>query len=71
MIRLLSLFTFVTLFASAGEKLPIPSSLLLGGTTAAIILFFWGIYRAIKTQNILYAWALFPFIALLAFMFFL
>ena len=34
-----------------------------------ILLFFWGIFKAIKTQKTAYMLALVPFIALLAYMF--
>jgi len=71
MMRLFSLFVITTLFAAAGEKLPLPSTLLVGGAVATIFLFFWGIYKAVRTQDIKYAWALLPFILLLTFMFFL
>jgi len=34
-------------------------------------LFFWGIYKAVKTQKTVYAWALLPFILLMVGMFFI
>ena len=38
-------------------------------TMAAIVLFFWGIYKAIKTQKTQYAWAMLPFFIIMALMF--
>ena len=34
-------------------------------------LFFWGVYKAVKTQKNIYAWALLPFILLMIGMFFI
>jgi hypothetical protein len=34
-------------------------------------LFFWGVYKAVKTQKNIYAWALLPFILLMLGMFFI
>ncbi len=34
-------------------------------------LFFWGVYKAVKTQKTVYAWALLPFILLMIGMFFI
>ena len=36
-----------------------------------IALFFWGVYKAIKTQEKIYALALLPFVILLIVMFFI
>jgi len=71
MIRLLLLLSISTLSLWAGEKLPIPASVLVGGALLSIVLFFWGIYKAVRTQNKHYAWALLPFMLLIAFLFFL
>jgi len=71
MIRFLLFLSGSTLFLSAGEKLPIPSSVIVGGALLSIVLFFWGIYKAVRTQNKHYAWALMPFMLLLAFLFFM
>jgi len=72
MIRFFFLSALTPLFAFAGEKLgSLPSSLVLGGLLAVIILFFWGIYKAVKTQNKHYAWALLPFVVLLFVLFFM
>jgi hypothetical protein len=65
MIRILFLLALTSIFSFAGEKLPVPSSVILGGALASIGLFFWGIYKAVKTQDKKYAWALLPFILLL------
>jgi len=35
----------------------------------SILLFFWGIYKALKTQHNKYAWAMLPFFILMSFMF--
>ena len=71
MIRLLTLSILLTLSAFAGEKLPVSSSVIVGGALLSIVLFFWGIYKAVRTQNKHYAWALLPFMLLLAFLFFM
>jgi len=71
MIRLLLLLSTLTLSLFAGERLPIPSSVLVGGALLSIVLFFWGIYKAVRTQNKQYAWALLPFMLLITFLFFL
>lgn len=34
-------------------------------------LFFWGVYKAVKTQKTIYALALLPFVLLLVWMFFI
>lgn len=39
--------------------------------TIIVGLFFWSVYKAVKTQNTLYALGLLPFILLLAWMFFI
>jgi len=44
---------------------------MLAGFIVVIVLFFWGIYKAIKTQKTIYALAMLPFILLLVGMFFL
>jgi hypothetical protein len=71
MIRILFLLTATNLFAFAGEKLSVPPSVALGGLLAIVGLFFWGIYKAVKTQDKKYAWALLPFVLLLFIMFFI
>jgi len=72
MIRFPALFILMSLLVFAGEKSAmVPSSVILGGFIAAIVLFFWGIYKAVKTQNKQYAWALLPFVVLLFVLFFM
>jgi len=72
MIRFPVLFILTSLLAFAGEKpAMVPSSVILGGFIAVIVLFFWGIYKAVKTQNKQYAWALLPFVVLLFVLFFM
>jgi len=44
---------------------------MLAGFIVVIVLFFWGIYKAIKTQKTVYALAMLPFILLLVGMFFI
>ncbi|MDQ7086212.1 MAG: hypothetical protein Q9M36_15495 [Sulfurovum sp.] len=39
--------------------------------TLSVILFFWGIYKALKTQKTLYTLALLPFVLLILAMFLL
>jgi len=71
MIRFLLYLCGSTLFLSAGEKLPVSSSVIVGGALLSIVLFFWGIYKAVRTQNKHYAWALLPFMLLLTLLFFM
>ncbi len=71
MIRSLFLLSMTSIFAFAGEKLAIPPSVALGGLMFVIGLFFWGIYKAVKTQDKKYALALLPFVLLLFVMFFI
>ncbi|WP_041672707.1 hypothetical protein [Sulfurovum sp. NBC37-1] len=69
MIRLLLLLNITTLFLFAGEKLPVPSSVIVGGALLSIVLFFWGIYKAVRTQKTVYALAFLPFLILIVWMF--
>jgi hypothetical protein len=55
----------------AGEKVAIPASVALSGLIITIGFFFWGIYKAVKTQKTIYAVALLPFVLLLFVMFFI
>ncbi len=71
MIRLFSLSILLTALASAAEKTGISSNLILAASLAVIILFFWGIYKAVRTQKLVYALALLPFVILLFGMFFM
>jgi len=72
MIRLLSLFIVLTVMATAAEagKSSLSSYAILAGGLAVIVLFFWGIYKAVRTQKLIYALALLPFTILLFWMFF-
>jgi len=71
MTRFLLFLSMIPLYAFAGEKLAVPPSVALGGLLVVIGLFFWGIYKAVRTQNKQYAWALLPFVLLLFIMFFI
>ena len=70
MITVFLLFVFITLSLSATEN---PSILLPWaiGFVVGIGLFFWGIYKALKTQQTIYMLALLPFILLMVGMFFI
>ncbi|MBA1420710.1 MAG: hypothetical protein FAF03_07635 [Epsilonproteobacteria bacterium] len=46
-----------------------PNSLFLILILVSIILFFWGIVKAIKTQKNKYAWAMLPFFIMMGVMF--
>ncbi len=48
-----------------------PNSLLLLLFIITVGLFFWGIYKALKTQKSLYALAMLPFLLLIAAIMFL
>jgi len=71
MIKIFFLLAGGTLFAFAGKEIAVSPPVALGGLLAVIGLFFWGIYKAVKTQNKQYAWALLPFVLLLFVMFFI
>lgn len=47
------------------------NALILALFLLGIVLFFWGIYKAIKTQKTIYTLAMLPFILLLVAMFFI
>jgi len=49
----------------------LPAYAAISGLLAIIILFFWGVYKAVKTQELVYTLALLPFIVLLSWMFFM
>ncbi|RRS29909.1 MAG: hypothetical protein P794_09730 [Epsilonproteobacteria bacterium (ex Lamellibrachia satsuma)] len=71
MMRHKGLFLLTTIIVLAGEKSDIDANFIVAGALAVIILFFWGVYKAVKTQKIVYAFALLPFILLMAWMFFM
>ena len=66
---LLLLFLPPLLFAE--ERFAIPPYVAISGLLAVLGLFFWGVYEAVKTQKLIYAWALLPFTLLLFWMFFI
>lgn len=70
MIRVSLLFLFATLSLSAAED---PMILLpwVIGFIIAIGVFFWGVYKAIKTQKVIYMLALLPILLLMIGMFFI
>jgi len=72
MIRFLSIFIVMTVMATAAaaEKSSLSSYAILAAGLAVIVLFFWGIYKAVRTQKLIYALALLPFTLLLFWMFF-
>ena len=43
----------------------------ISGLIVIIALFFWGVYKAVKTQKLVYTLALLPFVGLLFWMFFI
>ena len=47
------------------------NALILALFVLGIVLFFWGIYKAVKTQKTIYTLAMLPFILLLVGMFFI
>ena len=71
MMRYVLLFLFSTLVVFAEEKMAIPAYAALSGLIVVIGIFFWGIYKAVKTQRLVYALALLPFVSLLVWMFFI
>ena len=70
MMKFFLLFMATTLMIFAGEKEVLPAYAAIFGLLGIIILFFWGVYKAVKTQRLIYTLALLPFIALLFWMFF-
>ena len=71
MMRYILLFLFSTLVVFAEEEMAIPAYAALSGLIVIIGIFFWGIYKAVKTQKLVYALALLPFTFLLLWMFFI
>ena len=71
MIKFLTLFLVSTLVIFAGEEVVIPAYAAISGLIVIVILFFWGIYKAVKTQRLVYMLALLPFTLLLFWMFFI
>ena len=69
--RFITLFILTSIMLLAEEKVILPPYAIISGLGLIIVLFFWGIYKAIKTQKLIYAWALAPFAALLFWMFFI
>ncbi len=71
MIKIFSLFLLTSILAFAGEKMAIPPYVALSGLIIIIGLFFWGVYKAVKTQKTIYVLAMLPFVFLLVGMFFI
>ncbi len=71
MIKIFSLFLLTSILAFAGEKVSIPPYVALSGFIIIVGLFFWGIYKAVKTQKVVYTLFLLPFVLLLFWMFFI
>jgi len=71
MMKFILLFLLSTLMIFAGEKVVVPGYLAISGLITVIALFFWSVYKAVKTQNTIYALGMLPFILLLAWMFFI
>jgi len=71
MIRLFLLLTLSPMLLLAEDKVAIPAYVMLVAFLVVIVLFFWGIYKAIKTQKRIYTLALLPFVGLIAWMFFI
>jgi hypothetical protein len=70
MIKVFQLFIFSTLSLYANEDPSIVLPWILG-YIVSIVLFFWGIYKAIKTQKSIYLLAFIPFLLLMIGMFFI
>ena len=69
--RFITLFILTTYMLIAEDKVTLPAYAMFSILAFVIMTFFWGIYKAIKTQKLIYAWALAPFVALLFWMFFI
>ncbi|HHO65855.1 MAG TPA: hypothetical protein ENJ71_05000 [Epsilonproteobacteria bacterium] len=70
MMKFFMLFVFSTLLIYAGEDVKLPAYAVISALIVVIVLFFWGVFKAVQTQRLVYAWALLPFTALLFWMFF-
>jgi len=71
MMKFLILFLVTTLMMFAGEDVVIPAYAAISGLIVIVLFFFWGIYKAVKTQKLVYMLALLPFTVLLFWMFFI
>jgi len=65
------LFMVLPVLLLAEEKGGIPAYAAISALLLVLGLFFWGIYKAVKTQKLIYALALLPFTILLFTMFFI
>ena len=71
MMKFFLLFVFSTLLIFAGEEVKLPAYAAISALIVVIVLFFWGVFKAVQTQRLVYIWALLPFTALLFWMFFI
>ncbi len=71
MMKIFSLLLWTTIFSFAGTTMVVPSYVALSGLIIIVGLFFWGVYKAVKTQKTIYALAMLPFVLLLIGMFFI
>ena len=71
MIKIFSLFLGTSILAFADEKITLSPYAALFGFIIIIGLFFWGVYKAVKTQKTIYVLAMLPFVLLLLGMFFI
>jgi hypothetical protein len=69
--KFLTLFILTTIMLVAEDSVTLPAYAMFSILALVIALFFWGVHKAIKTQKLIYAWALAPFVALLFWMFFI
>ncbi len=69
--KIFSLLLWTTIFSFAGTTMVVPSYVALSGLIIIVGLFFWGVYKAVKTQKTIYALAMLPFVLLLIGMFFI
>ena len=71
MMKIVSLLLWTSVLACAGEKMEISPYVALSGFIIIVGLFFWGVYKAVKTQKTIYVLAMLPFVLLLVGMFFI
>ena len=71
MMKFFMLFVFSTLLIYAGEDVKLPAYAVISAVIIVIVLFFWGVFKAVQTQRLIYTLALLPFTALLFWMFFI
>jgi len=69
MLRCILTFLSASMWLLAGDKFSVSPMVALSGLLVIVGLFFWAVYKAIKTQELIYALAMLPFFLLMISMF--